>query len=136
MNKKRWLLASVVIFVVVMVLEYVFANFCMKNAYLATAYLWRPESDIMKLMPYAWAAYLVMSFLFVYIYSKGYEGKPSKIMEGMRFGLIVGFFTVIPMVVMCYVTMPITVRLSLDWFATGMAEFIIIGAVAGLIYKR
>lgn len=136
MNKKRWVIASVAVFVVAMILEVVFNNYCLKAAYMEVAHLWRPEAEMMKLMPIYWVASFVVSFIFVYIYAKGYEGKSCAICEGLRFGLVFGLFVNISMVSITYVTMPITQRLSFDWFVTGMAEYLILGAVVGMIYKK
>lgn len=136
MNKKRWFWASIAAFVTATVLEFIFNYFCLKGIYAQTASLWRPEAEMMKLMPYYWIASFVVSFIFVYIYTKGYETKPSGFGEGLRFGLLMGLFTVLPMITITYATMPVPLRLPLDWFATGMAEYLIVGAVVGLIYKK
>ncbi len=136
MNKKRWVLASLAVFVAVMVLEFIFNNYCLKAAYMEVAHLWRPEAEMMKLMPLYWAATFVVSFIFVYIYAKGYEGKGCGICEGLRFGLWFGLFVNLSMVAITYATMPITVRLARDWFVTGMTEYLIAGAVVGMIYKK
>lgn len=136
MNKKRWIVASIAVFVVATVLEFIFNDLLLMGIYVQTPQLWRPEADMMKLMPYYWVAGLIAAFLFVYIYAKGYEGKPSKIGEGLRFGLIVGLFIALPMSTICYATMPIGLNLAIGWLVTGIAEYLIIGAVAGLIYKK
>ncbi|PIR17128.1 MAG: hypothetical protein COV46_05495 [Deltaproteobacteria bacterium CG11_big_fil_rev_8_21_14_0_20_49_13] len=136
MNKKRWAAASIAVFITAMALEFIFNKFCLKAAYLEVANLWRPEAEIMRLMPVYWVAAFIVSFIFVYIYSKGYEAKPNGALEGLRFGLWFGLFVNLGMVSVTYVTMPITPRLAIDWLATGMAEYLIVGAVAGLIYKK
>lgn len=136
MNKKRWFWASVVVFVITFALEALFNNVCLKSVYLETAALWRPEADMVKLMPHYWVALLVASFLFTYIYAKGYEAKPSAIGEGLRFGLVVGLFVVLPMATITYATMPVPAKLPFYWFVMGVVEYLIAGAVAGLIYKK
>ncbi len=136
MNKKRWVLASLAAFITAMVLEFIFNTFCLKIAYTEVANLWRPEAEMIRLMPMYWVAAFIVSFIFVYIYSKGYEGKPSGLGEGLRFGLLFGLFVNLTMVTITYATMPITVRLARDWFVTGMVEYLIVGAVVGLIYKK
>lgn len=136
MNKKRWVLASIAVFVVAMALEYIFNAYCLKAAYAEVAHLWRPLPEMLKLMPLYWVAAFVVSFIFVYIYAKGYEAKGSGILEGLRFGFWVGLFVNLGMVTITYATMPITQRLAVDWFLTGMTEYLVVGAVAGLIYRK
>jgi len=42
----------------------------------------------------------------------------------------------IPMALCCYAVMPITLLLAVGWFVTGLVEFTLAGAVAGLIYRK
>jgi hypothetical protein len=125
-----------VIFIIMFALEYLFNNVCLKNLYIATASVWRPEADMMKLIPYYWAALLVASFLFTYIYAKGCEAKPSALGEGLRFGLIVGLFVNLPMATITYATMPLPDKIPIYWFIMGMFEYLAAGAIAGLMYKK
>ena len=136
MNRKRWIAASLAVFVVAMLLEALFNTYCLKTAYGQVASLWRPEGEMMKLMPIYWAAGFIVSFIFVYIYAKGCEGKSRGWAEGLRFGLWFGLFMNLTMSTFIYVAMPITPRLAVDWFITGMAEYLICGAVVGAIYKK
>lgn len=136
MNKKRWFVAGVVVFVIFFLLEYLYNTVCLKDIYAATAQFWRPLAEITKLAPYQWIGYLVGAFLFCYIYTKGYEAKPSRLGEGLRYGLIIGLFVTIPMALTCYVTMPLPVKLPFCWFLTGMVEYLAAGAAVGLIYRR
>lgn len=125
-----------VVFVIVLVLEYLFNQVCLKSLYVATASLWRPDAEITKLMPYLIVAYLVTAFLFAYVYTKGYEAKPSGLAEGLRFGLVIGLFVTIPMSLGTFTTMPLPPKLPLYWFIMGMIEYLIAGGAVGLIYKK
>jgi len=137
MNKKRWFWASVVAIAVMLAMDFFFNNHCLKGLYQQTAHLWRPEAELMgMMMRYGWITYLVGGFVFAYIYAKGYEGKPSHVLEGVRFGFLMGLFSSVPMSIMTYITMPIPGRLSIDWLIIGMFELIVAGAVVGLIYRK
>lgn len=136
MNKKKWISASIVVSVIIIVLEYIFHNVCLTNLYAATANLWRPEMEMSQLMPFGILIYLITAFLFTYIYTKGYQAKPSALGEGLRYGLIIGVFVSLPMAGWSYIVMPIPLTLSLCWFVMGMVEFLAIGAAVGLIYKK
>lgn len=119
-----------------MIVDYIVQHKVLMNLYAATAHLWRPEAEIMQRLPYIYLVYAVTALVFTYIYAKGYEGKPSRIGEGVRFGLIIGFFLSFSMAMMCYVTMPIPKELAFGWFASGMVEYLIAGIAVGLIYKK
>src|SRR2546422_8451465 len=90
MNTKRWLLASVAVFVVIGVLEFLVHGVLLSGLYKQTASVWRAEAEMRQMMWIFWAGYLVFAPFFTLIYVKGYEkGKPG-LGQGFRFGLYVG----------------------------------------------
>jgi len=113
------------------------AIFCrgvlLQGAYQATAEVWRPEADMNSKMPLMWATGLLISFLFVFIYTKGYEGKG--IMEGVRYGLWIGLLMSIPMAFNSFVTLPVPMSLAIQWAVYGMIQYIVMGIVTAAIYK-
>lgn len=136
MDKKRWVLTAVVVTVVVSVLEAVFHGVFLKDSYAMTASIWRPMADMSRLMPIGWLSTIFISFILVYIYHRGYEGKTGKLAEGLRFGLIIGLFTAIPMAVWSYIVWPMTLALAFWWFVIAMIDMLAAGAVIGTLYKR
>ena len=136
MNVKRWVVASIVSAVVFIGIGMIGNGIFLADTYTATASLWRPEMEMTKLFPYGWLATLIISFIFVYIYHRGYEGKGCGFAEGLRFGFWIGLFAVIPMAVWSYVSYPIPMNLAIAWFIMGMVEFLLAGILVGLIYKR
>src|SRR2546426_5215828 len=78
MNTKRWLLASVAVFVVIGVLEFLVHGVLLSGLYKQTASVWRPEAEMRQMVWIFWVGYLVFAPLFALIYVKGYEkGKPG-----------------------------------------------------------
>jgi hypothetical protein len=71
--------------------------------------------------------------VFTYIFTKGYQGRG--IMEGLRFGLVIGLFVSIPMAYGTYMIIPVPYYLALEWFLYGTAQAILLGAVAAAVYK-
>jgi hypothetical protein len=133
MNTKKWIIASVVIFVVDQILSYLFHGVFMSGVYEQTAHLWRPMEEMNRLMWMGWLSGLIWSFLFVYIFAKGYENKG--IMEGVRFGLLIGVFFSLPMSLGTYMSMPITGGIAIGWFLFGVIEITILGILAAWLYK-
>jgi len=133
MNTKKWIIASVVVFVVAQILEFIIHYLILGGSYQATAHLWRPTEEMNQMMWLMWLTGLIWAFIFVYIFAKGYENRG--VMEGVRFGLIIGLFYSLPMSLGSYATMPIPFSLALNWFIFGMIEIIILGIMAALLYK-
>jgi len=131
MNVKRFIAASLAVFLVSQALSYLIHGVILTAAYEATKSIWR--QDMQSKMWIESVNGLITAFLFTYIFIKGYEGKG--IMEGVRFGLIVGLFVSIPMAYGTYVIIPIPYYLALEWFLYGTAVVILMGITAALIYK-
>ena len=131
MNVKRFIIASVVVYIVVQVLDFIIHGLILADTYKTLANVWRP--DMMSLIWIFYVAGLVFAVLFVYIFIKGYEGKG--ILEGVRYGAIMGLFMNVIGMFGQYVMYPIPFLLSLQWFIYGMIEFIIAGMVVAAIYR-
>lgn len=136
MNKKRWVLTAVVVTVVITILEAIFHGVFLKETYAATASIWRPMMEMNRLMPLGWLSTLITSFIVVYIFHRGYEGKGSQLTEGLRFGLMMGLFTSIPMSVWTYIMWPVSLFLAVAWFVIAMIDMLVAGIIIGMMYKR
>jgi len=131
MNWKRIIWASIVIYVVFqglgLLIDYVF----LKADYDQLKALWRPN-----MMSRIWILYVVgllVAFLFTYIFVKGREGKG--IQEGVRFGIIVWLFTMVPFNLELWVIFPIPHTLIVKWLLFGLLSSLIGGILAAMIYK-
>jgi hypothetical protein len=135
MNTKRWLLASVAVFVVMFVVEFIIHGVLLQGLYQQTASLWRPMADMQRLMWIMWVGYLVFALFFTFIYTKGYEkGKPG-LGQGFRFGLYVGAMLSVLHGFGWYAILPIPLALSFYWFVAVLVESIAMGIAAGLVYR-
>ena len=135
MNTKRWLLASLAVFVVIAALEFLIHGVLLSDLYKQTASVWRPEAEMQKMMWVFWVGMLVFAPFFALIYVKGYEkGKPG-LGQGFRFGLYVGAMLCVMNSFGWYVLLPIPLALSVYWFVATLVEFIAAGIAAGLVYR-
>ena len=130
MNTKRFIGASVAVFLVFEVLDFIIHAKLLSPTYQSLAHLWRP--DMMSKMWLMHGGMLVFSFLFVYIFSKGYEGKG--IAEGFRYGLVMGLLFSVPSAIHEYVIYPLPGSLCAQWLIYGLIEFVICGLVTAALY--
>ncbi len=131
MNVKRFVSASLAVYVVSLALGFLIHGVILKPTYDSLASIWRP--DMNSLMWIVWVNGLITSVIFTYIFAKGYEGKG--IMEGARFGAIVGLFVSVPMAYGTYMMFPIPYPLAFQWFLYGTVETILLGITAAAVYK-
>lgn len=131
MNRKRYILASIVVFVVYEITNWIVHSLILSGVYQRLQSLWRP--DMMDKMWIMYVTAFIFSFLFVYIFTKGYEGKG--VAEGFRYGLYIGLLMNIVGMFNQYAVYPVPLSLTIQWFIYGMIQFIIIGIVTALIYR-
>lgn len=131
MNKSRWLLASLGVYIAHQILDYVIHSVILMKTYEATASVWRP--DMMDKMWIMWITAAIFSLFFVYVFTKGFEGKG--VMEGVRYGLWIGLWFSIPMAYNSYATLAIPYKLAFQWWVYGTIQCIILGIVTAWIYK-
>lgn len=129
---KKLLLGWVAVFVVISALDFVIHNLILGSTYEQLKDVFRPD-----MMDKMWIYNLVtaiVSFFFVLIYSKGYEGKG--IMEGVRYGLYVGAMLSVGMAYGSYAMIAIPYSLAMQWFLFGMVEYVVAGVVVSLVYGK
>ena len=131
MNTKRFILTSIIVFVVYQALNQIIHMFILSGAYEATMDVWR--ADMMQKMWIIFVTTFIFSFLFVYIFTKGYEGRG--IAEGIRYGLLIGLLMNVVGMFNQYAVYPIPFSLAIQWFIYGMIQFVICGIVTAAIYK-
>ena len=131
MNTKKFLLASLAVFITLLILEFVIHKFLLVTVYESVQEVLRPDmKDKMWIM---YLTGIIFSLLFVYIFSKGYEGKG--IIEGAKYGLIIGLVVHLVGSYNQYVVYPLPYSLVLKWFIYGTIEMIVAGIVLAFVYK-
>lgn len=129
---KRELTAVGVVFVVKLILDFILHGVLMGAQYEATQSLWRP--DMMDLMWINWVINLVVAFCLTWIFSKGFENKGM--MEGVRFGAVVGVMLSVGMAYGTYMSFEIPYSMAIQWFFYGIVEYIIVGVVLAMVFQK
>lgn len=131
-NKTFWI-GFVVVYVAGFAVNFLLHELFLGDTYADLAHVWRPEAEMqanMWLMVLSSAIYL---FLFCYIFTFGHQNRG--VMEGVRYGLLMGLFLSVPMALDSYVLYPITGALATTWLISGVVIFAIYGAIFAAIYK-
>ena len=106
----------------------------LKNEFLKYAAVYRSQEGIKSVMPAGMAAMFVAMVMLAVIYAMLYQGG-SGVVEGTRFGALIGVFAVCAFVVHNYVNLNIGLKLTLEQAAAYFVEWTVVGIVIGLIYK-
>ena len=133
--KKKMIMASVVMFVLFLVMDYVLHSILLRGLYAETAHLWRAAEAIGQLAWIIWAVDAAMAFLMIWLFAKGWEADKPWLGQGVRFGLALGLLFSLPMGFSMYAIMPIPFALGLGWFAGALVEFVIAGIAAAWMFR-
>jgi len=131
-NKTFWI-GFVAVFVVMQGLGYVIHEVMMGDTYERLASIFRPEAEMNDMMWMMMVSGTISIFMFCYIFTRGYEGKG--VMEGVRFGALIGFLMAGPMAIDPHVIYPVPAEVASIWLISGIATLMIAGAVFAAIYK-
>ena len=104
-NKTFWI-GYVAVFVVMQLFGYVVHELGLSDTYASLASVFRPKAEMDSMMWMMMVGSVFSLWLFCHIFTLGHEGKG--VMEGVRYGTLMGLFLSIPMAVDQYVVYPLT----------------------------
>jgi len=133
MNFKKLLICTLVVFIAIVATDFIIHGILLKNLYLETASLWRPESEMMAYHGHMFFGEFIIAFFFSLIFAQGYRS--TGIMEGVRYGLLLGGIDMGQHFVM-HAVAPYPVVLTLAWICFGFIQFVVVGIAASLVYGK
>ena len=80
----------------------------------------------------AYVGYILFAFFFVCIFSKGFEKEKCCKTQGVKYGLLIGFFYWGATLLISYPFFPWPDKLYAAWFGVGMVECVVLGLIAGM----
>lgn len=136
MNYARLALASLA--GVVAYFVYGFAMFAafpaMKTEFLKYPNVYRPEKEMMKVMPVGMIAILVGIVVFAVLYAK-VNPMGGTLASGVSLGALIGLFVVCVFVIHNYINLNIGITLTVYQAIAYFLQWLIVGAAIGLVYK-
>jgi len=133
MNNKTFWIGWLVVYVIVQALGFLIHEVMMGDTYEALASVFRSEAQMQEMIPIMFVSAAVFLFIFCYVFTQGREG--TGVMEGVRYGILMGVFLALPTSVDAYVIYPITSDVAVVWFISAVVSLAIAGAVFSVIYK-
>lgn len=133
MNVKRYLGASLALFIFVFFYEWLVHGVLLMNTYHQTAALWRTQHDMAALMPLGFVFQIIGAAWATFAFTKFYKNGGVK--NGVTFGILLGVLAGI-WASSTYIWMPIPAMLAWSWFFACAIKFLIGGAIIGYIYHK
>ena len=133
MNIKRFLLATLVVFIFIVFFEWIFHGIILGEMYLTSQTLWRTEEAMQAHFIWLVIGQLLFTVMFCFIFTRGYADKGW--LEGLRYGVYVTLLLAGPQLIL-YAMQPIPRILMFYWLMGGLVEMMIAGILIALIYRR
>lgn len=118
MNMKKLVLAGIVTFIAVFILDFIVHGWLLKGLYDKTEFIWRSKYEARKYMWLMTLTQFLFSFAMAWFYTKGYEPTKAGREQGIRFGLYVGIVLVAAQGFVWYVVLPVPFILNMGWLAS------------------
>lgn len=135
MNITRLVLAAVGGFVAYFALGGLVFSFApLRNEFAKYPAVYRSQQGIKSVMPAGMAAMFLGILVLAVIYAMLYQGG-SGLIEGARFGVLIGIYSVCSFVVHNYVNLNIGLALTIQQAVAYLVEWTVVGIVIGLIYR-
>lgn len=132
---KKLIIAAVVAYVWLMLTNFLIHGLWLMSEYAAIPDTWRPMAQMQQKMWIMWVGQLIFAAMFAYIYKRGAEKKPWA-GQGLRYGILTTFFTVIPYSLTEYVIYRVPHMLAVKWMCAGAVQLILAGLLVAAIQKE
>ena len=127
MTKRFWL-STLVIFVLVMITDFLLHGLILHGDYALLPNMMRTEADSQRYLGWMILAHVFISGTFVWIYQRGREDKPF-LSQGLRFGLVIALLTVVPTYLIYYAVQPLPGLLVAKQIGFDLIRMLILGVV-------
>lgn len=133
MNFKRYLIATVAVFVFIFLYEFLVHGVLLLGLYELTPNVWRDFVVMEANMPLAMCFQLALAAWTTFVFTQVYEDGGMK--NGLLFGLFFGVFAGI-LTASWFLWLPVSVILGWSWFAFSVIEGLGAGFILGLLYRK
>jgi hypothetical protein len=106
----------------------------LKNQFMKYPAVYRSQEGIKSVMPAGMVAMLVAMVVLALLYAMLYQGG-SGLVEGARFGALIGVFAICAFVIHNWVNLNIGLTLTMQQAVAYFIEWLAVGIVIGLIYR-
>lgn len=135
MNLKKYMIATLVVYVVYSALAFVIHNVILESEYvpLVESGVLRSVSEFGLRAPLLYLGNLVFALAFCAIYTYGYEPGKNWLGQGVRYGLLMGTLLA-PVAMTEYVVYPLAGALALKWIFFGYFQALLSGVALAALY--
>lgn len=135
MDKRFWI-SGVVMSLAMFLLGFVVHVVLLGDDYKALTTLYRPEAESQNYFHYMVIAHVLMGFAMTWIYRQGIDTSKSAVSQGLRFGLAMALFAVIPWYMIYYAVQPIPASLAHKQMLFDGISMLLMGVLVAYLNPR
>ena len=132
MNTKKFIIASIAVFIFIFVFDFLFHGFYMRSLYEQTASLWRPQEVMEKYMVWLTLGQIIISIGFVALFTKAF--KRGGIADGALYGLLLAIIFIGNLLIW-YAVSPYPTNLLVNWIIGTIIQLILAGIIVAFNYQ-
>ncbi len=129
---KQTLLATVAVFVLWSVIDFIVHGVLLHSAYQETMHLWRPEDQMHALLMSAVTLFFSLTLMFTY----AHYVVPKSLATGLGFGAVLGIGVGTLTGLGSFAYMPIPLYLAAAWYLVNFVKIALAGLIAGRLIKE
>ena len=133
MNLKRFLLSLLAAFLTIWITDFLIHSVWLSATYGETKELWRPETELMGMMPWMFLGQFLVALAVVLILTVGVTGRRS-LMTTLVMAVGLGLFYSGGQFIM-YSVQPFPVSLVVKWVVAGTVQMLLVGGIVHAIYR-
>lgn len=135
LNMSKYLYASAAVFVLYSILQYLMHAIFVMPTFPELVPGAPATQDLTLVRLYTYIGRAVFALLFVFVYTRGLEGKPG-IGEGIRYGFWIALLIQVPAVFAGLVVLNQPAGALVGSGVSGMVQYILCGILSNMLYKK
>ncbi len=135
LDMRKFLYASAAVFVLYSILQFLVHSIFTMPTFPELIPGAPASQDLTIVRLYTYLGRAVFALLFVYIYTRGLEGKPG-VIEGIKYGFWIALLIQVPAVFAGLVVLNQPAGALVGSAVSGMVQYILCGILTNLIYKK
>lgn len=135
MDKRFWI-CGLVVSIAALLLGFIVHGMLLAPDYDALGALYRSEDDSQHHMHWMLVAHVLIGYAMTWIYAQGFSGGKAAVGQGLRFGLAMALFSVVPGYLIHYAVQPLPVVLVAKQVAFGIVVMLLLGLLVAWLQPR
>lgn len=135
MDKRFWI-CGLVVSIAALLLGFIVHGLLLAPDYAALGAMYRSDVDSQRYMHWMLVAHVLIGYAMTWIHAQGFSGGKPSATQGLRFGLAMALFSVVPGYLIHYAVQPLPAALVAKQVAFGIVVMLLLGLLVAWLQPR